>query len=184
MTGSADVREVAVLGGGCFWCLEPVLQALNGVHGVRCGCAGGRMVQPSYEAICSGTTGHAEVVEVIFDPQVISFSTLLEVFFCLHDPTTLNRQGNDVGTQYRSVVFCQSEAQRTQVLEAIHRLDASGGYAAPAVTEVAGVQPFYVAEDYHQAYFSQHGHEPYCSFVIAPKVAKCRKRFAALLCSE
>ena len=169
------------MGGGCFWCLEPVLQELRGVFEVRCGYAGGQLVRPTYEAICTGKTGHAEVVQVVFDPRVLSFPTLLDVFFCLHDPTTLNRQGNDVGTQYRSVVFCQNAVQQTDAEAAINRLDAAADRAAPVVTELADAAPFYVAEDYHQGYFRQHGHEPYCSAVIAPKVAKCRKRFAALL---
>lgn len=190
MTGSpvggnrgAEGAEVAraIFGGGCFWCLEPVFAELQGVRSAHCGYAGGALSNPTYEAVCSGTTGHAEVVEVQYDPSVVDFSTLLEVFFALHDPTSLNRQGNDVGTQYRSVVFCLSDAQAQVVRQAIERLNVSGLYAVPAVTEVAGPAVFYPAEDYHQQYFAQHGHEPYCSFVVAPKIAKAKKRFAALL---
>ena len=189
MTGSAALRncdatedrQTAILGGGCFWCLEPVFAELKGVLSARCGYAGGRLPNPTYEAVCQGTTGHAEVVELQFDPSVIAFETLLEVFFALHDPTSLNRQGNDVGTQYRSVAFCLNETQERVVREALARLNASGMYPVPAVTEVAGPVTFYPAEDYHQQYIAQHGHEPYCSFVVAPKIAKARKRFAALL---
>jgi peptide-methionine (S)-S-oxide reductase len=173
--------EVAVLGGGCFWCLEPVFGELRGVHEVRSGYAGGARPNPSYEQVCTGATGHAEVVRVSFDPEVISFALLLDVFFSLHDPTTLNRQGNDVGTQYRSVIFCQNEAQRKVAQAALEKLNNSGSFPVPAVTELAGPAPFYVAEDYHQDYFKLHGHEPYCSFVVSPKVAKSRKRFASLL---
>jgi len=174
-------QEIAVLGGGCFWCLEAVFRDLKGVQRAESGYAGGALANPDYEAVCSGTTGHAEVVRVTFDPAIISFATLLDVFFCIHDPTTLNRQGNDIGTQYRSVIFCQSATQRSEAEAAIARLNASGAIAVPAVTEIADAPAFYVAEDYHQDYFRLHGHEPYCSFVVAPKIAKCRKRFAALL---
>ena len=173
--------EVAVLGGGCFWCLEPVFSELKGVVDVQSGYAGGTCANPTYEQICTGATGHAEVVRVRFDPQMISYALLLDVFFALHDPTTLNRQGNDIGTQYRSVIFCQNQAQRGAAEDALVRLNDSGQYPLPAVTELAGAASFYVAEDYHQDYFRLHGHEPYCSFVVSPKVAKCRKRFAALL---
>lgn len=176
-----ESREVAVLGGGCFWCLEPVFKELRGVHQVRSGYAGGKRPNPTYEQVCSGVSGHAEVVEITFDPGVISFPVLLDVFFTLHDPTTLNRQGNDIGTQYRSVIFCQNEAQRVAALEAVQRVNDSGLYPMPPVTEIADAAPFYVAEDYHQDYFRLHGHEPYCSFVVSPKVAKSRKRFASLM---
>ena len=173
--------QTAILGGGCFWCLEPVFKSLRGVASVVSGYAGGARPHPSYEQVCTGATGHAEVVRVDFDPQQISFATLLDVFFSLHDPTMLNRQGNDVGTQYRSVIFCQDASQRAEAAAAVQRLDASGAYGVPAVTEIADAAPFYPAEDYHQDYFRLHGHEPYCSFVVSPKVAKARKRFAALL---
>lgn len=173
--------ETALLGGGCFWCLEPVFKGLRGVHEVLSGYAGGRQPNPTYQSVCTGTSGHAEVVQVKFDPREISFAVLLDVFFTLHDPTTLNRQGNDVGTQYRSVIFCQSPAQLIAAQEALARLNASGLYAVPAVTEIAEAAPFYVAEDYHQDYFRLHGHEPYCSYVVAPKLVKANKRFASLM---
>ena len=179
--GRFGSHQVAVLGGGCFWCLEPVFKALRGVSEVVSGYAGGAQINPDYEAVCRGTTGHAEVVRVTFDPLQISYATLLEIFFSLHDPTTLNRQGNDIGTQYRSVIFCQDAAQHAEARAALERLDASGQYPVPAVTEIADAAPFYAAEDYHQDYFRLHGHEPYCSFVVSPKVAKACKRFAALL---
>jgi peptide-methionine (S)-S-oxide reductase len=170
-----------VFGGGCFWCIEAVFRRLQGVDEVVSGYAGGQVENPSYEAVCSKTTGHAEVVSIRFDPARISFETLLDVFFTAHDPTTPNRQGNDVGPQYRSVIFCQSDAQRAAAQAAIARLDASGEWTDRVVTEVAGAATFYPAENYHQDYFRLHGHEPYCSFVVAPKVAKCMKRFRHLL---
>ena len=179
--GSGSGDQFAVFGGGCFWCLEPVFKTLRGVSEAVSGYAGGTVANPGYEAVCLGTTGHAEVVRVRFDPQQISFSTLLEVFFSLHDPTTLNRQGNDVGTQYRSVIFCQNTAQHDEAVAARARLNDSGQYPVPVVTEIAGAATFYPAEDYHQDYFRLHGHEPYCSAVVSPKVAKARKRFATLL---
>ena len=178
---SNSTNEIAVLGGGCFWCLEPVFKELRGVQEVLSGYAGGARPNPNYEQICSGVTGHAEVIKISFDPQAISFAMLLDVFFSLHDPTTLNRQGNDIGTQYRSVIFCQNETQRAIATDALQRLNDSGLYPMPPVTELAGAAAFYVAEDYHQDYFRLHGHEPYCSFVVSPKVAKSRKRFASLL---
>ena len=178
---SAATLELAVLGGGCFWCLEPVFKSLRGVHNVLSGYAGGTNPNPTYEQICTGATGHAEVIQVSFDPQIIGFPVLLKVFFSLHDPTTLNRQGNDIGTQYRSVIFCQSDLQRLQAEAALQQLNDSGLYPVPPVTELAAAAPFYVAEDYHQDYFRLHGHEPYCSFVVSPKIAKSRKRFASLM---
>lgn len=178
---SNSTNEIAVLGGGCFWCLEPVFKELRGVQEVLSGYAGGARPNPSYEQICSGVTGHAEVIKISFDPQAISFATLLDVFFSLHDPTTLNRQGNDIGTQYRSVIFCLNETQRAIAAAALQRLNDSGLYPMPPVTELAGAATFYIAEDYHQDYFRLHGHEPYCSFVVSPKVSKSRKRFANLL---
>ena len=174
-------REVAVLGGGCFWCLDAVFRELNGVTEVASGYSGGTTADPSYEDICTGRTGHAEVVKVTFDSAVLSFRELLTVFFTLHDPTTRDRQGNDVGTQYRSVVFCQSAEQRATTLAVIAELDTGKLWPAPIVTEVAGSAPFYPAENYHQDYFEQNTRQPYCMMVVAPKVAKFRKAFAERL---
>lgn len=171
---------VATLAGGCFWCLEAVFLALKGVDRVTSGYCGGAGVAPTYEAVCSGATGHAEVVRIEFDPQYISYGQLLDVFFFSHDPTTLNRQGADVGTQYRSAIFVHSAEQRVEALEAIARLDAVPG-AARIVTEVVDAGAFYAAEDYHQRYFENNPGQGYCAFVVAPKVAKFRSRFAALL---
>jgi peptide-methionine (S)-S-oxide reductase len=176
-----DTREVAVLGGGCFWCLDAVFRELNGVTAVASGYAGGATADPSYEDICTGRTGHAEVVRVIFDPATLSFRDLLTVFFTIHDPTTRDRQGNDVGTQYRSVVFCQSAEQRATAQAVIAELDAGKLWPAPIVTEVAGNAVFYPAENYHQDYFEQNTRQPYCMMVVAPKVAKFRKAFAERL---
>lgn len=172
--------SVAVLGGGCFWCLEAVFDNLKGVHEVVSGYCGGHVDAPSYEAVCGGDTGHAEVVRITFDPEVITFSALLDVFFTIHDPTTPNRQGNDVGPQYRSVIFCQDDAQRADAVAAIGRAAAAGLWDGPVVTELADAAPFWPAEDYHRAYYRQHGEQPYCLLVVAPKVAKARKRFAVL----
>lgn len=171
---------VATLAGGCFWCLEAVFSALDGVDRVTSGYCGGAGAAPTYEAVCSGTTGHAEAVEIEFDPRRISYAQLLEVFFFIHDPTTLNRQGADVGTQYRSAIFVHSLEQRAEALEAIALLEALPG-AAPIVTEVVDAGPFYYAEDYHQRYFENNPGQGYCAFVVAPKLAKFRSRFAALL---
>jgi peptide-methionine (S)-S-oxide reductase len=173
--------EVALFGGGCFWCLDAVFRELNGVTRLESGYAGGNTASPSYEDICTGSTGHAEVVRVTFDPSVLSFRDLLTVFFTIHDPTTLNRQGNDVGTQYRSVVFCQSEAQRVTTQAVIASLTAERLWTSPIVTEVAGASTFYPAETYHQDYFEQNANQPYCAFVVAPKVAKFRKAIAERL---
>ena len=174
-------REVAVLGGGCFWCLDAVFRELNGVTEVASGYAGGTTADPSYEDICTGRTGHAEVVKITFDPAVLSFRDLLTVFFTIHDPTTRDRQGNDVGTQYRSVVFCQSAEQRATTQAVIAALDGKKLWPAPIVTEIAGDAPFYPAENYHQDYFEQNARQPYCMVVVAPKVAKFRKAFAERL---
>jgi len=173
--------ETAVLGGGCFWCLDAVFRGLNGVISVESGYAGGATPNPTYEEVCSGRTGHAEVVRVTFDPAQLSFRDLLTVFFTIHDPTTLNRQGNDVGTQYRSVVFCETPAQRAIVDDVIKLLTAEKLFAGKIVTEVADAAPFYPAETYHQDYFERNGREPYCMMVVAPKVAKFRKAFSARL---
>jgi peptide-methionine (S)-S-oxide reductase len=181
MPTSAAPTETAVLGGGCFWCLDAVFRDLRGVHSVESGYAGGRVADPTYEAVCSGRTGHAEVVRITFDPAVVRFRDLLVVFFTIHDPTTRDRQGNDVGTQYRSVVFCQSPAQRADAEAVVAELTAQKLFRDPIVTEIAGAAPFYPAEGYHQDYFAQNAHQPYCQFVVAPKVAKFRKAFAERL---
>lgn len=178
---SSNIREVATLGGGCFWCLEAVFDQLAGVTDVVSGYAGGKVANPSYKAVCSGSTGHAEVVQVTFDPAQISFREVLEVFFSTHDPTTLNRQGADVGTQYRSAIFYHSEAQRAAAQELIAELNAAKEWPNPIVTEVAAAGPFYPAEDYHQEYFANNGRQPYCQMVVAPKVAKFRKKYAERL---
>jgi peptide-methionine (S)-S-oxide reductase len=170
-----------VLGGGCFWCLDAVFRELNGVTAVASGYAGGTTANPTYEDICTGRTGHAEVVRVTFDPAVLSLRELLTVFFTIHDPTTRDRQGNDVGTQYRSVVFCQSPEQRATAQALVAELDARKLWSGPIVTEIADDAPFYPAENYHQDYFEQNTRQPYCMLVVAPKVAKFRKAFAERL---
>ena len=169
--------EAATLAGGCFWCLEAVYEQLRGVESVRPGYAGGHLPNPSYEAVCTGTTGHAEVVEVRFDPAELSFEDLLRVFFTIHDPTTPDRQGPDVGPQYRSAVFYDSPEQRAIAERVIGELTEAGVWDDPIVTEVAPLETFYPAEDYHREYFLRNAKQPYCEAVIAPKVAKFRKRF-------
>lgn len=176
MSSSAN-REVATLGGGCFWCLEAVFEQLRGVERVVSGFAGGHVENPTYQKVCQENTGHAEVVQIEFDPNVISFRELLEVFFTIHDPTTLNRQGNDVGTQYRSAIFHHSPEQEQAAREVIAQVTAAEIWGKPIVTEVAALQRFYPAEDYHQGYFRNNPNQPYCSFVVAPKVAKFRQGF-------
>ena len=171
--------ELTTLAGGCFWCLEAVYDQLKGVESVESGYMGGEAANPSYDEVCTGTTGHAEVVQVTFDPKVLSFRELLEVFFVIHDPTTLNRQGNDVGTQYRSAIFYHSPEQRQIAEEVIAVLTRDKTFPQPIVTEVVPTGPFYMAEDYHQEYFAQNPFQPYCMFVVNPKVAKFRKHFAA-----
>lgn len=168
--------EKAVLGGGCFWCLDAVFREVNGVQNVVSGYAGSDWPSPMYEQVCSGKTGHAEVVEITFDPAVISFAALLEIFFAIHDPTTLNRQGNDVGTQYRSAIFCQSAAQAEEVDLFIQQVQRQ--FAAPIVTEVVR-QPvvFWPAEGYHQNFFANNPGQGYCQFVVAPKVFKFQQKF-------
>ena len=172
---NGSVREVATLGGGCFWCLEAVYQELRGVEKVESGYSGGHVLNPTYRAVCSETTGHAEVVQVTFDPSVVSYKDILEVYFTIHDPTTLNRQGADVGTQYRSVIFYHDDEQRRVAERVISDLESEGIWSDPIVTEVAAFDEFYVAEDYHQNYFRNNGFQPYCQVIIAPKVAKFRK---------
>ena len=170
-------REIATLAGGCFWCLEAVYLELRGVLGVQSGYAGGHVPQPSYELVCTGTTGHAEVVQVTFDPDEISYRDLLDVFFTIHDPTTLNRQGNDVGTQYRSAIFYHSDDQKAEAERTIAELAAEKVWDDPIVTEVMPLTEFYPAEEYHRDYFRLHPDQAYCRAVIAPKVAKARKAF-------
>jgi peptide-methionine (S)-S-oxide reductase len=177
----AHQEEVATLGGGCFWCLEAVYEQLRGVKKVESGYSGGDTPAPSYRDVCSGTTGYAEVVQVTFDPQVVSFCEVLEVFFGIHDPTTLNRQGADVGTQYRSVIFYHTPEQKQVAERLLVDLNDAKIWPAPLVTEVVPFQKFYRAEDYHQGYFRANPGQPYCQAVVAPKVAKFRKRFAAKL---
>lgn len=176
-----DPQEIATLGGGCFWCLEAVFVDLRGVEEVVSGYAGGRVAQPSYEQVCSGTTGHAEVVQVTFDPRVVTFRDLLDVFFTIHDPTTLNRQGPDVGTQYRSIILYHSPEQHDIAEQTIRELNAARRWDAPVVTELEPLTTFYPAEEYHQQYFERNPQQPYCVAVIAPKVAKARSHFLAKL---
>jgi peptide-methionine (S)-S-oxide reductase len=171
-------QEALILGGGCFWCTEAVFLRLKGVIAVYSGYAGGIVEQPSYAQIGTGTTGHAEVVQVVFDPKKISIQALLEVFWATHDPTTLNRQGADVGPQYRSAIFYLSEQQAQLALQMKQHLDQSGIYPAPIVTEITPFSNFYLAENYHQNYYAQHGGLPYCQFVVRPKVEKLQKLFA------
>ncbi len=175
---NSSPTQTATLGGGCFWCVEAVFGITEGVTRVKSGYMGGHLPHPTYEQVCTGTTGHAEVVQVEFDPEVIAFTEVLEIFFGTHDPTTLNRQGNDVGTQYRSVIFYHTPEQATQARKVIEALGAEGVFEDPVVTEISEAGPFYPAEAYHDDYFSRNGQQPYCAAVIAPKVAKYRKRFA------
>lgn len=181
-TQSANsARETATLGGGCFWCLEAVFEQLLGVERVVSGYAGGRTPNPTYRQVCSGTTDHAEVVQITFDPAIVSFREILEVFFTSHDPTTLNRQGADEGTQYRSVIFWHTPEQRDEAHRRIAELNAAGIWDAPLVTQVVPLTSFYQAEEYHQEYYRNNSGQGYCQVVIAPKVAKLRKQFAAKL---
>jgi peptide-methionine (S)-S-oxide reductase len=169
--------EIATFGTGCFWCTEAVLESLDGVKKVVSGYSGGHVANPDYKEVCTGTTGHAECVEVTYDPKVISYAELLEAFFRSHDPTSLNRQGNDIGTQYRSVIFYHNAEQKSLAEQAKAELDKSGAYSNPIVTEITGAQKFYVAEDYHQNYFANNPDQGYCAFVIAPKLDKFKKVF-------
>ena len=168
--------EIATLGGGCFWCLEAVYQELKGVQAVESGYAGGEVPNPTYEQVCEGNTGHAEVVRVTFDPSQVNYREILEIFFTIHDPTTLNRQGNDVGTQYRSVIFFHTPQQQETAKQVIACM--ASVWDAPIVTELSPIGDYYKAEEYHQNYFVQHPLQGYCAFVVAPKVAKFRKVFA------
>jgi peptide-methionine (S)-S-oxide reductase len=173
--------EIAFLGGGCFWCVEAAIQQINGVESVRSGYMGGHVANPSYQQVCSGKTGHVEIAEITFDPAVLSYSDLLHIFFTLHDPTTLNRQGNDVGEQYRSVIFYRDEAQKKTAEEVIAELTREKVFDQPIVTAIEPASTFYVAEDYHQNYFANNSNQPYCMFVVAPKVKKVREKYAQRL---
>jgi len=176
--------ERATLGGGCFWCLEAVYQQIRGVQSVVSGYAGGAMPNPSYESVCTGVTGHAEIVDIYFDPQAISFRDLLEVFFVIHDPTTLNYQGNDRGTQYRSVIFTHGDAQNKTAHEVVKELEESKIYSKPVVTQIDASPAIYPAESYHQDYFRQHPGQGYCMAVVAPKLSKFRAKFKTLISAD
>jgi peptide-methionine (S)-S-oxide reductase len=169
--------DVATLAGGCFWCLEAAYLELKGIEKVISGYAGGQTVNPTYQQVCSGRTGHAEVVQIIYDPSLISYRDLLNVFFTIHDPTTLNRQGADVGTQYRSAIFYHNDEQEQIAEEVIKELGNAGLWRSPIVTEVKPLEIFYPAEEYHQDYYARNTYQPYCQAVVAPKVAKVRKQF-------
>ena len=178
---TSPTGELATLGGGCFWCVEAVFDQLEGVSDVVSGYTGGHLANPTYRQICDGNTGHAEVIQLRFDPLKLSYRELLEVFFSAHDPTTLNRQGNDVGPQYRSAIFYHSEEQQRTAVALIVELNAAHAFARPIVTEVAAAARFYPAEAYHQEYFARNSGQPYCQFVVAPKVAKFKKEYSARL---
>ena len=181
MTSVNAIRETLVLGGGCFWCIEAAFSPLQGVTAAVSGYAGGQTVDPDYESVCRGRTGHAEVVAVTFDPAVIPREEILEIFFAVHDPTTLNRQGADTGTQYRSVIFYADAAQRAAAEKIMARLAAAQVFANPLVTELAPLGTFYPAEEYHQNYYARNPRQSYCQMVIAPKLAKVRAKYAARL---
>ena len=181
MSAISPGSEVATLGGGCFWCLEAVYDDLRGVEDVVSGYSGGRVANPSYQTVCTGTTGHAEVVQLAFDPQAIGFREILEVFFTIHDPTTLNRQGTDTGPQYRSTVFYHSPEQKATAEQVIEELNAAKLWPAPIMTQVVPFVEFWPAEDYHQEYFARNPDQGYCQIVIAPKAAKFRKQWLARL---
>jgi peptide-methionine (S)-S-oxide reductase len=174
-------EQTAIFGGGCFWCIEAVFQRLTGVGRVESGYMGGQVDNPTYRQVCSGDTGHVEVVRVTFDPDQISYRELLDVFFSVHDPTTLNRQGNDVGEQYRSVIFYADEEQQRIAEDVIAEMNAAKAFPEPIVTAVEPAEKFYVAEGYHQNYYNENSRQPYCMFVISPKIAKLEKKFAEKL---
>jgi peptide-methionine (S)-S-oxide reductase len=178
MTQTKQNAAVATLAGGCFWCLEAVYDDMQGIESVLSGYMGGRVENPTYQQVCTGTTGHAEVVQVTYDPDVVSYRDLLEVFFTIHDPTTLNRQGNDVGTQYRSAIFYHNEAQKETAESLIAELEKANVWDSPIVTEVTPLGTFYPAEDYHQDYYQNNAYQPYCQFVVQPKLEKFRQKFA------
>jgi peptide-methionine (S)-S-oxide reductase len=176
-SGSAPNLEIATLAGGCFWCLEAVYDQMKGVASVESGYMGGTVANPTYEQVCGGDTGHAEVVQLEFDPAVVSLSDILRVFFVIHDPTTPNRQGNDVGTQYRSAIFYHSPEQKATAERVIADIARAGLYGDPIVTELVPASSFYAAERYHQEYYARNPNQPYCQYVVAPKIAKFRKHF-------
>jgi peptide-methionine (S)-S-oxide reductase len=177
LTADGVKADTATFGTGCFWCTEAIFQQLDGVLKVSSGYSGGRVANPSYQEVCEGTTGHAEVIQVVYDAQKISFDELLEVFWQTHDPTTLNRQGNDVGTQYRSAIFYHNDEQKQKAEKYKADLNKSGAFDSPIVTEITAFSKFYIAEDYHQNYFNNNGSQPYCYFVIKPKLEKFQKVF-------
>ncbi len=177
MIQANNKEETAILGGGCFWCIEAVFEELKGVTKVESGYSGGKIANPTYRKVCSGLTGHAEVVRVFFDPGVISYKEILSVFFSVHDPTTLNRQGADVGTQYRSVIFYNSEHQKQEAEEVIEELKRQEVYDKPVVTEISPAGDFFIAEKSHQNYFENNSNQPYCQVVINPKLKKFREKF-------
>jgi len=181
MSLPASKKEVITLGGGCFWCLDAVFTGIRGVEQVLSGYSGGRVSNPTYEDVCTGTTGHAEVVQVTFDPAAVSLRELLRVFFTLHDPTTKDRQGNDVGTQYRSIILYRDEAQKALAEDVIREVDASEAWDGKVVTELLPFKEFYKAEDYHQDYYRKNPLQPYCLLIIRPKVAKLRKSYMQML---
>lgn len=176
--------ETATLAGGCFWCVEAVFDDLEGVEDVISGYTGGHKPNPTYQEVCTGETGHAEAVRITFNPQIISYADLLRIFFTVHDPTTLNRQGNDVGTQYRSAIFYHNDVQKEVAAEIRDEIAAAGLYENPIVTEITPAGEFWPAEDYHQEYFANNPNQPYCAAVVAPKVAKFRQKFASRLKSR
>ena len=177
-------ESVAIFAGGGFWCLEPVFSQLQGVKQVVSGYIGGDIPNPSYEDVCTGATGHAEAIKIVFDPAVIDYAILLEVFFLAHDPTTLNRQGHDIGTQYRSAVFCQDSAQQASLTNMMETFATENTYGQPVVTEMHMGEEFYPAEQYHQQYYAQHANQPYCLAVAAPKIAKIRAQYGARIKAE
>jgi peptide-methionine (S)-S-oxide reductase len=181
LINSTDTIEVATFGNGCFWCTEAVFAQLNGVISVESGYSGGQMINPDYKSVCSGTTGHAECLQIRYNPDIISFTDLMEVFWKTHDPTTLNRQGGDVGTQYRSVIFYYNDIQKQESEAYKFQLDQSTVYNNPIVTEISAAEKFYPAEKYHQDYFANNGSNPYCQLVVRPKVEKFKKSFEHLI---
>ena len=180
-TNQQSNQAMATLAGGCFWCLEAVYQQLRGVKKVVSGYSGGSLANPSYKLVCTGTTGHAEAVQITYDPQELSYREILEVFFTIHDPTTLNRQGADVGTQYRSAIFYYNSEQKEIAQQVMNEITTQRIYDHPLVTELKPLDVFYPAEDYHQNYYQDNSYQPYCQFVISPKVAKFRKKYAEKL---
>lgn len=182
MNDTTEIKtETATFGSGCFWCTEAIFESLNGVHSAESGYMGGHTENPTYKEVCGGNTGHAEVVQIKYDPSLISFEELLEAFWSSHDPTTLNRQGNDVGTQYRSVIFFHNDDQKKSAISFKEDLNSKKVFPNPIVTEISPASKFYVAENYHQDYFNLNGHEPYCAFVIRPKLDKFKKAFSEKL---